>query len=104
MQVGNKSWDYSVAYIDPEEQATKTPAKRLYSKMRVKATTANRAITIVFNNLKAEYGWTRKDVVILGVMPIGLTQAMRKEDEVDPKFDYSDQDIEDDDTEEEDED
>lgn len=85
--MGNKRFDFYCAYIDPDEQATKTPAKRLYSVTGpFPATTASRAMTMFWKEMGEDYGWGKKDVVLIGVQPGGLTPDMKKqyeEDEVD---------------------
>lgn len=77
--MGNKRFDYYCAYIDPDEIASKTPAKRLYSVWTaIPATTAQRAATIFWKEVMLEEEWTKKDVVLIGIMPGGLTPAMKK--------------------------
>lgn len=78
--MGNKRFDYYCAYIDPDEIKLKTPAKRLYSVWPViQATTVSRASTIFWKEVLADEGWGKKDIVLIGVMPGGLTPDMKKD-------------------------
>lgn len=67
--MANKSFDFFVRFIDPEEAARTTPAKR---RERVagsyNSTSVGRALTKFFNEQKEDNGWLKKDLVILDVM------------------------------------
>lgn len=77
--MGNKAWEMYCSYIDPDEIADKTPAKRLYSVAGpYKATSVSRTMSQFWKEM-ADYGWTKRDVVLIGVMPGGLTPDMKKD-------------------------
>lgn len=70
---GNKSWDFVFAYYPPEE-LTKTPSNRMHHvwELSEKATTAGRALTKFWQEVKAQQDWGKEDIVLLGIMPLGL--------------------------------
>lgn len=79
---GNKSWSYVVAYYPPEEMV-KTPARRVHSVWQLDgtATTAGRAITKFWQEVKAQEGWEKDDIVMVGVMPLGLPPREEADDD-----------------------
>lgn len=77
--MGNKSFEMYCAYIDPEELRTKTPSQRLYSVAGpFKATSVTRTLSQFWNEMATEFGWGKKDVMLIGVQPGGLTPDMKK--------------------------
>jgi hypothetical protein len=85
--MGNKRYDYYCAYVDPDEIASKTPAKRLYSVAGpYGATSVSRAVSQFWKEMMDEFEWGKRDIVLIGCQPAGLDPSMRKEDDEDEEF------------------
>lgn len=88
----------------------KTGAKRRHSTKRgYQATTAGRALTKFWKDVAEESGWGKDDILVIGIMPIGLPERKRGATELpDPEPEYEDvdedvdEDVEDEDDEDED--
>lgn len=66
--MANKTWNYTVAYQDPEDVKTKTPAKRGELYWNCKATTVNRALSIVKKELAEEHQVEARELIILDIV------------------------------------
>lgn len=67
--MANKTWDYLVSYIDPEDLSTKTPAKRGELEFECKATTVGRALTMAKKYIIETHSLDgARDVVIVDVV------------------------------------
>lgn len=79
---GNKPWEYVVAYYPPDQMRL-TPSKRTHEVWQLDgtATTAGRAITKFWQEVQEIEGWGKDDIVMVGVMPLGLPPRVQEEEE-----------------------
>lgn len=67
--MANKKWSYIVAYVDPADLDTKTPAQRGEIEFLVDATSVPRAVSIAKKIISGEHpGITAGQIVIVDVV------------------------------------
>lgn len=98
---GNKTLSFHIAYYTPE-QRTEVPSKRYYTvEEDVPGTSVSRALGKFWRIMADEYGYGKKDLLVVGCMPVDLPNGREGvEEDVDDEEDTAEEELGEDESDE----